>query len=213
MSFLSEIYKFKNRTAIISKNDIKISYGELYKISNKLVRDISPRSLIFLLAGNNIETIFYYVGLVNANSVITMLDKDINEKNLKKLIIKYKPNYLILPSRYHNITGYIYENRFYNYKILEKKNNKKIIIYDELAILLNTSGSTGSSKLVRQSYQNYIENSKSIVKMIGINFKDSVITTLPMSYTFGSSIINTHLISGSKIILNEYPILQKNFPV
>ena len=80
-----------------------------------------------------------------------------------------------------------------------------------MAILLNTSGSTGSSKLVRQSYENYLENSKSIIKKISINNKDTVITTLPINYTFGLSIINTHLISGSKIILNDHPILQKDF--
>lgn len=211
MSFLSEIYKFKDKIAIIKEDNVKISYRKLYDKSKDITKNIPTRSLIFLLGGNNIETIYHYVGLVNNKCVVTILDQAINKKNLKKKILIYKPNYLILPISYPNVTGYCHKNTFKNYKTLQRKNDKKLKIYNELAILLSTSGSTGSSKLVRQSYENYIENSKAIIKKIKLNSKDSVMTTLPINYTFGLSILNTHLIVGSKIILNESPILQKKF--
>ena len=81
---------------------------------------------------------------------------------------------------------------------------------DKLALLLTTSGTTGSPKLVRLSYDNYIHNSKDIISSLELK-NNSVITTLPMNYTYGSSIINTHLISGGKIILNNSSILEKKF--
>ena len=82
---------------------------------------------------------------------------------------------------------------------------------DKLALLLTTSGTTGSPKLIRLSYDNYIHNSKDIISSLELK-NNSVITTLPMNYTYGSSIINT-IISGGKIILNNSSILEKIFGI
>ena len=164
MTFLRNIDKYKNKTAIITDTNLKVSYKDLYFNSKSITQDLTPRSLVFLLSGNNMETIFYYVGLINSKNVISILDKDIKIEYLKKLIKIYKPNYLVLPGNYANIDGYFFCNKFQNYKVIQKSNNKKIDLNKDLAILLNTSGSTGSSKLVRQSYENYYTNSESIIK-------------------------------------------------
>ena len=79
---------------------------------------------------------------------------------------------------------------------------------NNLALLLTTSGTTGSPKLVRLSYKNYENGSKDIISTLKLK-NDSVITTLPFNYTYGNSIINTHLISGVTIILNKFSILEK----
>lgn len=210
MSFLDSIHKYSKKIAIVDNNK-KISYAKLIKHSKKLVKKIEKRSLVFILGGNNYETIAYYVGLVRSKSVVVLVDQNLNDLFLKNLVKKYKPNYIILPNKKKKIIGYNKTSNFLNYIALKKKNNNKIILHEDLAILLTTSGSTGSPKLVRQSYKNYIDNSKNIIQELEINSRDSVITTLPISYTFGLSIINTYLISGSKIILNEKSILETDF--
>ena len=40
---------------------------------------------------------------------------------------------------------------------------------------------------------------------------DTAITTLPPSYVYGLSIINTHLKVGAKIVLNKFSVLEKIF--
>ena len=77
--------------------------------------------------------------------------------------------------------------------------------------MLTTSGSTGSPKLVRQSYKNIEANTKSIVEYLQLNETERAITTLPMNYTYGISIINTHLWVGASIILTEKGLMQKEF--
>ena len=77
--------------------------------------------------------------------------------------------------------------------------------------MLTTSGTTGSSKFVRLSYQNILSNTKSICNFLKIKKSDVLITTLPVDYTFGFSQINTHLYKGSTIVLNKYSIIQKQF--
>jgi acyl-coenzyme A synthetase/AMP-(fatty) acid ligase len=88
---------------------------------------------------------------------------------------------------------------------------KKIKLKNELALLLPTSGSTGSSKLVRISYSNLIENARSIVKYLNINKDDVAISSLPMHYSFGLSIINSHLLMGAKIVMTDKSIMEKDF--
>jgi len=74
-----------------------------------------------------------------------------------------------------------------------------------------TSGSTGSPLLVRVSYENLIENTRSISQSLDITQQDIPITTLPMNYTYGLSIINSHLLNGCQIVLTEDSILSKGF--
>ena len=78
-------------------------------------------------------------------------------------------------------------------------------------LLVSTSGSTGSSKFVRQTYSNLSHNTDSISKYLKISKKDNAITTLPMSYVYGLSVINTHLKKGATITLNNSSVVEKIF--
>ena len=58
---------------------------------------------------------------------------------------------------------------------------------------------------------NLSHNSFSIIKSLNIKKSDTAITTMPMSYSYGLSIINTHLLAGAKIIVNKESITSKVF--
>ena len=88
---------------------------------------------------------------------------------------------------------------------------KKIPTHEDLAVLLSTSGSTGSSKFVKLSKENILDNALNICKYLKINSNHTTITTMSPSYSYGMSIINTHFISGSKIILNNQSFFEKIF--
>ena len=98
-----------------------------------------------------------------------------------------------------------------NYTLLENKKKIKIKINKNLKILISTSGTTGNPKYVKLTKQNIDCNTLSILKFLKINKKDTTITTLPMNYVYGLSIINTHLLAGAKIVLNEYSVIDKKF--
>ncbi|MBD1156629.1 AMP-binding protein [Pelagibacterales bacterium SAG-MED20] len=96
-----------------------------------------------------------------------------------------------------------------NYWKQKKRLKKKL--NDDLALLISTSGSTGTSKLVRLSADNLNENINSIIQYLDISQNDISITTLPMSYVYGLSIINTHLNQGASIVLNNKSVIEKEF--
>lgn len=72
-----------------------------------------------------------------------------------------------------------------------------------LALLLSTSGSTGSPKLVRLSVRNLQANAESIAQYLQITAKERPITSLPMEYTYGLSVINSHILRGASLLLTD----------
>jgi long-chain acyl-CoA synthetase len=80
-----------------------------------------------------------------------------------------------------------------------------------IALLLSTSGSTGESKQVLLSYQNIQANVDSICAYLPMQMTDVTITTLPFNYSYGLSIINTHLAMGACIVMTQFSVMQREF--
>lgn len=93
------------------------------------------------------------------------------------------------------------------------KTNYKIDypLYKNLALLITTSGSTGSPKFVRQSYENLRSNAQSIAEYLKLDETERPITTLPMNYVYGLSIINSHFLVGATLLLTDKGLMQKEF--
>ncbi|MBR4845704.1 MAG: AMP-binding protein, partial [Bacteroidaceae bacterium] len=70
---------------------------------------------------------------------------------------------------------------------------------------------TGSPKLVRLSLENLKSNAESIAEYLHIHENERPVTTLPMYYSFGMSVINSHLIKGATILLTDKAVLQREF--
>lgn len=84
-------------------------------------------------------------------------------------------------------------------------------MHPDLALLLTTSGSTGSPKLVRQSRRNIESNARAIVRYLEIGEEERAITTLPMNYTYGLSIVQSHLLAGASLILTGRSVVEPEF--
>lgn len=83
--------------------------------------------------------------------------------------------------------------------------------HPDLAVCLTTSGSTGSPKLVRLTKQNMLSNAEAIAEYLHIDENERPITMLPMYYSYGLSIINSHLIKGATILLTDKTYAQREF--
>ena len=128
------------------------------------------------------------------------------------MIKSYNPDYIVSlkHNEYHFDDYESYELTYY-FNLYTSKNTKQTISNIDLGLLLTTSGSTGSPKLVRLTYKNILENTKSITQYLGLSNNDRAITTLPMNYSFGLSVIQTHLFVGASIIVNNKSIIEKDF--
>lgn len=100
---------------------------------------------------------------------------------------------------------------FWDYSLVKTPWANDYPLHSDLALLLTTSGSTGSFKLVRLSYTNIAANQNSIADFLELDAAERPITTLPMSYTYGLSVINSHLSVGAGIIQTTKNVVQREF--
>ena len=207
------MWTFKNYGSAIAAeadNGEVITYAQLDALATDL-RSITGRALVFNLCTNSIGSFAGYAAMLNARIVPVMIAADLDRELLNSLIDEYRPEYIWLPSSAK--TSFAdYEEVFsaYRYSLL-KTGEVAHELFEELALLLTTSGSTGSFKLVRQSYRNIEANTESIVEYLKLDSTERPITTLPMNYTYGLSIINTHLWVGAKILITDKTLAQREF--
>lgn len=205
---------FENHTAFIDDHGRMLSYGDLEYESEKLAElfEKKKRCLVFLLCENSIGSAFGYAALLNHGIVPVMLSCHLDQELLNNLISIYSPAFLWLPDEMRtscSASKPLYSA--YGYSLIRMNPEQEYPLHDELALLLTTSGSTGSPKFVRQSYKNIKANTESIVEYLAIDCTERPITTLPMNYTYGLSIINTHLYVGAAILLTEKSLMVKEF--
>jgi len=204
--------KFNNKIALISLDEKKYSYKEILETADQIESKIGNRSLIVMIADNDVAPIIGYISFIRSNNVTILLDKSFKIEYIQKIVSKYKPNYLFGPPEYFDQsikTDAVFFLK--NYKLFKTNYKKHKKINKKNLLLLSTSGTTQNPKLVRLSNSNLYNNTRSIIKYLKINSDHNTITTMPMGYSYGLSIINTHLSSGSKIILNNKTVFDRSF--
>ena len=83
----------------------------------------------------------------------------------------------------------------------ERRTTSRHRLHPDLALLLSTSGSTGSPKLVRLSADAVDANARAIATAVGIQPDDVAMTTLPLHYCYGLSVLHSHLAAGARVVL------------
>ena len=206
------ILQYKEKFIAITDDNKKLTYSNLLEINKLLFTNIGKRCLIFNLCRNSLGSLVGYYSFLKNKIVPLMLEAKMDVELLKKLISTYNPEYLWLPSEdLANFPRSEVVYSIFDYSLIKLKNNNKYPLHKDLALLLETSGSTGSPKLVKLSYENIKSNALSILEYLSIDQNERPITTLPMSYSFGLSIINSHFYSGATILLTNRTLFEKEF--
>lgn len=213
MNFWEYNEDYKNRTALIDpRYDLLLTYKELFEEVKNVSKGLnhSQKNLAFLFTENSYSAIVVYLSLLQSGHAVLLIESKLINEIKNELIERYTPELICTPqSEIYN--NYDLLHTRHNYNILKKTDYEVSNIYYETAVLLSTSGTTGSPKLVRLSYKNIQANAKSIVEYLKITDKDRAITSLPMSYSYGLSVINSHLLAGASIVCTEKNILFRDF--
>lgn len=212
MSYFDALSQFGDRPALISEEGITLTYAQLSKETKRFGTSLVPRTLAFCFCTNTAGSVLGYLGFLQKGVVPVMLDAHLNEELASSLRECYRPMWLYMPqemAQNYPSCRQVWEG--YGYVLLCDDAAASWPLYGELALLLSTSGSTGSPKLVRQSYRNIQSNAESIAKYLALDETERAVTTLPMNYTYGLSIINSHLLVGATILLTTKPIVTKDF--
>lgn len=212
MKLERSILRFSDNALLKSESGQVFKYGDLLACVSKLRSLLKPRTLVFCLANNSIGSIAGYLALMEAQAVPLLLDASTDSALLQSLVDRYKPNYLWRPKA--NIdagdecASVIYTLGDYE---LVTCFSEPVPLHPELGLLLSTSGSMGSAKLVRLSQKNVWANAASIAEYLKLNEDERPITSLPAHYSYGLSVINSHVHVGATILVTNASVMQREF--
>jgi acyl-CoA synthetase (AMP-forming)/AMP-acid ligase II len=178
-----------------------ISYAELADRVGTAADRLGRRRRLVLLAGaNHPDAVVLYLAAIVGRHPLILVGAD-NRDALRRLVDTYDPDVVAGPSD-HDDGGW---------EIHERTQRSRHEPHPDLALLLSTSGSTGSPKLVRLSHANLQANAESIASFLAITDADRAVTSLPMAYCYGLSVINSHLHRGASVVLTERSVIEPEF--
>lgn len=211
MNYFANIEKFGSKVALITEKE-NFTYNSIIDSSNKIFKKVKERSLILLKCYNCLESLIAYIAFSRFNCPMILIDNNLNDRSYLEIIDEYKPDYIFHPKKNKKYKiNYNFFDNFGNYELLENDKKNNTIINESLSLLIPTSGSMGSPKFVRHSYQNVKTNIDQVTDSLKVKDLDRSITTMPLNYIYGLSIVNSHLFNGASIVLNDYSLIDKKF--
>ncbi|WP_426987689.1 AMP-binding protein [Pseudarthrobacter sp. Y6] len=197
LSFAANLADNGDRTAVATSNGV-LTYRELADRVEELGRRLgTERRLVALTASNDVDSLVGYLAAMAAGHPLILLPAD-KPAALESLVAAYDPDVILSSANGRTV-------------LEERRPGTGHTLHPDLALLLSTSGSTGSPKLVRLSYENLQANAESIAEYLGITEDDRAMTTLPMSYCYGLSVINSHLLRGASLVLTDLSVVDPCF--
>lgn len=201
---------YPDRTALVCNDGCIVTYKELKELISDFSTKLDGVSLIFILGSNNLASLVCYFASIDTDVVPLLLSESIKKEQLNSLIDIYSPKY-IFSQRVLENDSYVHEDDFRGSKLFLRNEVNSVKFHTDLALLLTTSGSTGSPKLVKLTKENIKSNAESISEYLKIGCNDRAITSLPFNYSYGLSIINSHLFSGGSIVLSNSSMMEDKF--
>jgi acyl-CoA synthetase (AMP-forming)/AMP-acid ligase II len=164
-----------------------------------------PTGIALLLAPLTVDAAVTFAGLVTAGRPVALLDPATPPAALAGLIERYQPAAVLgaeaQPAGYRAAVA----------DICVRDGGDMPAPHPDLAVLLPTSGSTGNPKLVRLSRSNILANADSIATALSIDGDETAPTSLPFFYSYGMSVLNSHLIRGARVVVTGDGLISREF--
>jgi acyl-CoA synthetase (AMP-forming)/AMP-acid ligase II len=181
-----------------------LTYGELAEAVGEFQRALryEDKALVLCAGDRDLPTVLAYLAALRLGHTVAFLPAS------NEILSAYQPEFVVpAPDSGIGLTDLGYHptaEPVAGTTIFQRKNSQSADrIYADTALLLATSGSTGSPKTVRLSYSGLADNTASVIRALGISAGERAPTTLPITHAYGLSVLNTHLSAGASIVLGD----------
>jgi len=223
----SAVQKTPDAEAIIDGN-VRITYEQLWANSLSVAYFLHKQGLqqgerITTLIENSHEYVAIYYGVMIAGGVIVGLNTAAKTRDLVNWIKHSGAKWLFANVKHPELSSVIdytsndlkivymgesdkFDQDYTWQEIINTKNEyilPEIRNSKQIASIIYTSGTTGSPKGVTLSHFNLASNMRSILAYLKLTDKDKILNILPFYYTYGNSILHTHLAVGASVVLEN----------
>ena len=208
--FLNVDQHDQSKVAIKDDSGFSLTYADVCRTIGEFAALDIPRSIIFCLCENCAGSLIGYMAFENNKQVPLLLSAGLDEGLRTNLENVYQPSYYWVPERKEQEIGGSRIYAAYSYVLL-KTDYEPYPVHEKLSMLLTTSGSTGSPKLVRHKYGNLEANAENVAKVFSWSVDEVGICDLPMNYTMGLNVINSHLVVGASVLMVKANLMDPDF--
>ena len=192
----------------------RVTYGELAERVDAAARQLRPAAggpgLAFLAMEPDVDAVVLYLACLRARLPLCLAEPQ--AEPLARLAAVYEPELLLLPAALVPPPDYSEEpSPVPRYRVWAGGPAVSRPTHPDLALLLTTSGSTGNPKLVRLSARNLAANARSIAAYLELGPEERAVESLAMHYSYGLSVLNSHLLAGASVVLTPHSFLRPEF--
>lgn len=213
---------WQGRTAIVAADGATITYRQMAAFGDDLLQPLENRQLVLMMCRNDPTCLMAYYNLWRSDHVVLLVPDTTDEAGLKRIAAAYQPEVMLLPrERFFADKGSYQEVAMpgVGYGALVRRapsiaggiGHDASDLHPDLKLLLTTSGSTGSPKFVRLTRSNVASNCQAILDYLPLGPDDRAITTMPPSYSYGLSVLNTHWSCGGSIGVTAANLVSRDF--
>lgn len=198
--FASRLETFADAVAIITQDGQILSYNALARLADDFGQQFNNnhQELFLLAASNTLQSVVAYVAALRSGVPVILTPHD-KPETFENIFNQFSPTVT------YRLQDGIYQFERYDQIVGGEAFPSK------LAVMLSTSGTTGSAKLVKLAASNIDANAKSIAEYLQLSASERAITSLPMYYSYGLSVINSHLSVGASLVLTEDSVVDEHF--
>lgn len=185
MPFVLDLDRHGDRTAIVTTSGRRVSYQELDGRIDETARLLGPgRRLVAVAASTATAPLVTYLAALRARHPVLLAPPE--PRTFDALVAAWDPDVVLAPAAD---------------RPRERRGGSAHTLHPELALLLSTSGTTGSPKLVRLSHAAIAANAAAIAGYLDIRPGDRALASLPPHYCYGLSVVNSNLLRGAALVL------------
>ncbi len=210
--------RFPDKAAVVH-GPRRVSYGFLNAWSDAIAASLRGSGLragdrVALLIENSPESVAAYFGILKAGGVVVAMNTQLVERELQAVTDDCAPRFILTDAGRQKRAAALHDISTVRPAVFRVEEAGLVPVVEcsgadtepppvPLAAIMYTSGTTGKPKGVMLTHENIVANTGSIIEYLGINDTDSMMVILPFYYSYGASLLTTHIKAGGTLVLDN----------